>query len=149
MRWQSTGSWVTRRTARVTAGPTVRLGTKCPSMTSTWISAAPPASASLMSAPSRAKSAERIDGAITAPTLTLLVRDRQLDDVAPCDRVTGKGQLPDDRPGTLPLRGDTPYGAVSEPAQGDPFLRVAQRLAGEVGHDPMGRASTVGNEAMH
>src|SRR5882672_3439606 len=133
MRWQSTGSWVTRRTARVTAGPTVRLGTKCPSMTSTWISPAPPASASLMSAPSRAKSAERMEGAITAPTLTLLVRDRQLDDVARCDRVPGQGQLPHDGPGALPLRGDVPHGAAPEPAQGDPFLRVTQRLTLKVG----------------
>src|SRR5258707_15826000 len=89
IRWQSSGSRVAWRKDFTTGGPSVRLGTKCPSMTSTWITAAPPASASLMSAPKRAKSAERIDGAITAPTLTLLVRDRQLDDIAPCDRATG------------------------------------------------------------
>ncbi|MND02511.1 hypothetical protein D3C83_219110 [compost metagenome] len=42
----------------------VMFGTKCPSITSTWIRSAPPASAAAMAAPSAAKSAERIDGAM-------------------------------------------------------------------------------------
>ena len=46
-----------------TIGPSVIDGTKCPSMTSTWMTRAPAASTSSTCAPSRAKSAERIDGA--------------------------------------------------------------------------------------
>src|ERR671922_2184008 len=42
-------------------------GTKCPSMTSTWISRAPAAITSATWAPSREKSAERIDGATRRP----------------------------------------------------------------------------------
>src|SRR5688500_1064391 len=45
-----------------TNGPIVMLGTKCPSITSTWIQSAPAASTVAISSPRRAKSAERIDG---------------------------------------------------------------------------------------
>ena len=44
-------------------GPKVIGGTKCPSITSTWITRAPAASTSATCAPRRAKSADRIDGA--------------------------------------------------------------------------------------
>src|SRR5258705_2628380 len=63
MRCASSGSRVTRRSERTTAGPSVRFGTKCPSMTSTWMRSAPAASASATCSPRRAKSADRIDGA--------------------------------------------------------------------------------------
>ncbi len=43
----------------------VMLGTKWPSITSTWIQSAPAASTARTSSPSRAKSAARIDGAIS------------------------------------------------------------------------------------
>src|SRR6185436_1743766 len=55
---------VTGRSAFTTSGPMVILGTKCPSMTSTWIQSAPAASTARTSSPSLAKSADRIDGAI-------------------------------------------------------------------------------------
>ena len=42
----------------------VMLGTKWPSITSTWIQSAPAASIASISAPSLEKSAERIEGAI-------------------------------------------------------------------------------------
>ena len=42
----------------------LRLGTKWPSITSTWMRSAPAASTSRTSSPSREKSAERMDGAI-------------------------------------------------------------------------------------
>ena len=45
-------------------GPKVRFGTKCPSITSTWIRSAPPCSASATCSPRRDASAERIEGAI-------------------------------------------------------------------------------------
>jgi hypothetical protein len=41
----------------------VRFGTKCPSMISTWMTLAPPSAAARTCSPSRAKSAERIEGA--------------------------------------------------------------------------------------
>ncbi len=46
-----------------TSGPIVIGGTKCPSITSTWITRAPAAITSSTCAPSWAKSAERIEGA--------------------------------------------------------------------------------------
>ena len=52
------------RSAFTTAGPMVRLGTKCPSITSTWIQSAPASSIARTSSPSRAKSADRIEGAM-------------------------------------------------------------------------------------
>ena len=53
------------RRARTTSGPIVMFGTKWPSMTSTWIQSAPAATTSRTSSPSRAKSADRIEGAMT------------------------------------------------------------------------------------
>src|SRR5580700_5423243 len=53
-----------RRTARSTTGPMVMLGTKRPSITSTWIQSAPAVSTARTSSPNRAKSADRIEGAM-------------------------------------------------------------------------------------
>src|SRR5688500_2713865 len=50
--------------AATTGTPIVMFGTKWPSMTSTWIQSAPAASASWIASPRRAKSADRIDGAM-------------------------------------------------------------------------------------
>src|ERR1700690_3552769 len=63
MRWQSSGSRVARRKDLTTGGPMVRLGTKCPSMTSTWMTLAPPAVARSTWSARWAKSAESIEGA--------------------------------------------------------------------------------------
>src|SRR6187551_991284 len=46
------------------------LGTKCPSMTSTWIQSAPADSTVRISSPSLAKSAERMDGATMSGRIT-------------------------------------------------------------------------------
>ena len=54
------------RSAFTTSGPMVILGTKWPSITSTWIQSAPAASTARTSSPSFAKSAARIDGAMTS-----------------------------------------------------------------------------------
>src|SRR3954471_9308765 len=75
IRWTSSGFAVCGLSAFTTTGPMVRLGTKWPSMTSTWIQSAPASSTARTSSPSRAKSADRIEGAMrtgccTAPTLT-------------------------------------------------------------------------------
>src|SRR5262245_64289444 len=56
----------------MTGGPMVKLGTKCPSITSTWIRSAPAASTRPISSARRAKSAARIDGAICITGLSLL-----------------------------------------------------------------------------
>ena len=53
-----------RRIALITGGPKVMLGTKWPSITSRWIQSAPAASMASTSSPRRAKSAERIEGAM-------------------------------------------------------------------------------------
>ena len=50
--------------ACTTSGPMVMFGTKWPSITSTWIQSQPAASMARTSSPSRAKSAERMDGAM-------------------------------------------------------------------------------------
>ena len=63
MRWQSIGVSVTADTALATGAPNERLGTKWPSITSTWIQSAEGIRA--ISRSSRAKSAERIEGAIS------------------------------------------------------------------------------------
>src|SRR5215470_9613020 len=66
-----------------TTGPIVMLGTKRPSITSTWIQSAPALSTARTSSPSRVKSAERTDGAtrigcMVAPRLALS-RGRHID----------------------------------------------------------------------
>src|SRR5207253_4137760 len=70
IRWASIGSLVARRTASTTWGPKVRLGTKWPSMTSTWIRSAPAASASFTCSARRPMSAERIEGTISIRGIT-------------------------------------------------------------------------------
>src|SRR6185437_5507804 len=60
--------------ACTTAGPTEILGTKCPSITSTWIESAPAASMARISSPNLAKSAERIDGAMVSGRMTVSER---------------------------------------------------------------------------
>src|SRR5437879_4284523 len=65
IRWASIGSAVTLATASTTAGPKVRLGTKWPSITSTWIRSAPAATASLTCSLRRPMSAERIEGTMS------------------------------------------------------------------------------------
>ena len=62
MRCTSKGSRLWGRNAFTTPGPMVRLGTKCPSITSTWIQSAPAAETACTSSPRRAKSAAKIDG---------------------------------------------------------------------------------------
>jgi hypothetical protein len=52
------------RMARTMSGPMEILGTKWPSMTSTWIQSAPAASTARTSSPSFAKSAAKIEGAM-------------------------------------------------------------------------------------
>ncbi len=61
IRWQSSGRLVALRRLFTTGGPMVMLGTKCPSMMSTWMTVAPPRSAAATSSARCAKSAESID----------------------------------------------------------------------------------------
>src|SRR5882724_9668456 len=79
IRCVSRGRCVTRRRDWTIAGPMERFGTKCPSITSTWIRSAPACSASATCWPRRAKSAARIEGAsftvasCISPSLTLAI----------------------------------------------------------------------------
>src|SRR5215211_7636293 len=57
-----------------TTGPMVMLGTKRPSITSTWIQSAPAASTARTSSPSRLKSALRIEGATSTMALPYQTR---------------------------------------------------------------------------
>src|SRR5581483_2545216 len=63
IRCTSSGRSVALRNDATTGGPMVILGTKCPSITSTCSSEAPPSAAACTCSASRAKSAERMDGA--------------------------------------------------------------------------------------
>src|SRR5262252_9614212 len=63
IRWVSRGKRVTRRSDWTIGAPIEMLGTKCPSITSTWMRSAPARSASATCSPKRAKSAARIEGA--------------------------------------------------------------------------------------
>src|SRR5262245_5028918 len=79
IRWQSRCRSVRLRSDFTTGGPMVRLGTKWPSITSTWRRSASAATRSTSSA-SWAKSADRIDGAILFPvTASPYVRPKPQD----------------------------------------------------------------------
>ena len=54
----------------------VMLGTKCPSITSTWMTSAPAFSTALTSSPRRLKSADKIEGAIFFTDILLFVYER-------------------------------------------------------------------------
>src|SRR2546425_8771361 len=71
IRWISRGRAVTRRRDWTITAPIERFGTKCPSITSTWIRSAPLCSASATCWPKRAKSAARIDGASLTVRLSM------------------------------------------------------------------------------
>src|SRR5262245_18895790 len=58
------GRLVDLRTASTTKGPIVRLGTKRPSITSTWIASASACWTSSICCPRRRKSVQRFDGRI-------------------------------------------------------------------------------------
>ena len=75
IRWTSNGLAVCGRSAFTTAGPIVRLGTKCPSITSMWIQSAPASSIARTSSPSLAKSADRIEGAMSGAAMRPIRRD--------------------------------------------------------------------------
>ena len=64
IRWTSRGAVAAFRIAATTAGPMVMLGTKRPSITSTWSRSAPAFSTARTSSARRPKSAERSDGAM-------------------------------------------------------------------------------------
>jgi hypothetical protein len=65
IRCASIGKRVERAIDLTTGIPSVMFGTKCPSITSTCTSPAPPRSTAAISSPRRAKSADKIEGAIS------------------------------------------------------------------------------------
>src|SRR5712692_7996595 len=64
IRCASKGTLVRGRIEDTTAGPIVRFGTKCPSITSMWIMSAPASTASFTCSPRRSNRADRMEGAI-------------------------------------------------------------------------------------
>ena len=64
MRWTSSGTFATFFSERTTGTPIVMLGTKCPSMTSTWNQVGPTRFRRGNGLPEGGKSAARMDGAI-------------------------------------------------------------------------------------
>src|SRR5258708_6892927 len=110
--------------AATTGGPMVRLGTKCPSITSTWSRSASSATVSMASA-SEAKSAERIDGAMRITTGRSL-RTRQ----GQQEHAVGTGRLrqqPDATPSRRP-RGPEPFTGVEFRVPGGQPVIDAHRL---------------------
>src|SRR5215475_2914980 len=73
IRCASSGRRVALRSELTTGAPMERLGTKCPSITSTWIRSAPARSASATCSPKRAKSAARIEGASFTASFSISV----------------------------------------------------------------------------
>src|SRR5437016_12195239 len=71
IKWVSNGKRVTRRSDSTIGAPIEMLGTKCPSMTSTWMRSAPACSASPTCLPKWAKSAARIEGASFTSRLSI------------------------------------------------------------------------------
>src|ERR1051325_3069016 len=65
------GNRVNRASDLTTGRPTVIFGTKCPSITSTCNTSAPPRSTALICSPRQEKSADRIEGAISIALLTI------------------------------------------------------------------------------
>src|SRR5664280_2571796 len=64
IRWTSSGNSVSRRTAAHRPGPKVRLGTKCPSITSKWSRSAPAAATERTSSATRPRSHASSEGAM-------------------------------------------------------------------------------------
>src|SRR5712692_8663688 len=67
IRCTSRVSWVALRSEATTGTPIEMLGTKWPSITSTWSIRAPPCSTARISSPREAKFAARMEGAIWTP----------------------------------------------------------------------------------
>src|SRR6266851_517540 len=152
-----------------TTGPMVMLGTKRPSMTSTWIQSAPAASTARTSSPKRVKSADRTEGATrmaAAIALTLARRcpvdepDELADGVDARRRhvaAAGTDRLEDRR--LLLARHqerDLPAALDHRISHGDADLGPAMRHRGDIGHlqgplvaprGVVGRA--VGRHGMH
>src|SRR5271169_6071551 len=68
IRWQSSGTSTTLRNEATTGGPMVKFGTKWPSITSQWMTVAPPRTAASAASPKWAKSADNMDGASSIKT---------------------------------------------------------------------------------
>src|SRR5262249_46663402 len=94
------------------------------------------------------KSADRIDGAMTAPTLSLLLRHGQLDRIRFRHRPPRKRPLAKHRPRLPPGSRLARDGPRPKPAQGDPFLRGAQRAAPKTRHAPHGGPEAARDETV-
>src|SRR5262245_27731284 len=122
IRCVSRGRHVTRRSEATMGAPIERLGTKCPSMTSTWMRSAPACSASATCSPRRAKSAARIEGASRTRSfrsggMSLLEDVHELP--VPAGDL-GDGLLPRRLPGSPPDQGVPDVGAADRESDEPP-----------------------------
>src|SRR5262245_11807515 len=121
IRCTSSGSLVSRLSAPMRGAPKVRLGTKHPSMTSTWTQSAPPASICAMCSARRPRSADRAEGAMR--TVTQALRSGSLTD----DQVHPRALRGHDA-GAGPLIQHHPHRAAARGAGGDGAHLEAGRL---------------------
>src|SRR5687768_17373390 len=133
MRWTSRGRRVMRWSASTIGAPNVRLGTKCPSMTSQWSQSAP-SSARRTAWSRRVQSADRIDGETSIaqpPLLNEAPRDAEHDVLPAHDARAGQGNL-------LLDAGEVRAGPLDHDAEAQ-RLEVALGALGipadQVGHD--------------
>ncbi len=117
-----------RRMAATTGGPIVRLGTKCPSITSTCSQSASERTRSI-SAPRAAKSADRMEGAIRSIGVTLLPAPARPGRTSrPCRRPGAAAA----RPGPGWTRADREAAAgPARPGPGQPVVNAGRLLVGE------------------
>src|SRR5262245_19321118 len=107
------------------------LGTKCPSITSTWIQSAPADSTARTSSPSLAKSAERMDGAMMSGRMAASGK---------CSgnmrRTNGQRHMPSNAPACLTFCGNAPRQRFQQVRQEvDRKLDQRKIEPGKVGND--------------
>src|SRR6185312_3812504 len=113
------GFAVQRRIDARTTGPMVMFGTKCPSITSTWIQSAPAESTARISSPRRVKSADRREGAMMMGGT--LGRRRQAAVIGANPAKGGSLAFPSHQ------KGDVPAALENGVGQGDANLRASMR----------------------
>src|ERR1700733_4500272 len=105
-----------------TTGPMVMLGTNRPSITSTWIQSAPAVSTELISSPNRAKSADRIEGAIMIDGVRLRGLTRSASSMEAVPDLIAHAPLSDGAPALRRRLLDRRTNTVHQPAE--PVLPV-------------------------
>src|SRR5208282_4263108 len=138
--------------------PMEMLGTKCPSITSTWSSSAPPFSMARTASPRAAKSAARMEGAISSGGLigrthAILAQasssQLQVYDRAGNDTAAPRHGLADHRAALLGRRGHGEEFPEREPRGRQPALRIHGHQPAEIRHYVGGLGRPQANEQIH